>query len=84
MTASISSLVIGLFRFSISSCSSFCSFWLSRNASISLDCLTCWHIAVHNMFLKSLDFLGVGSDLSFLFHDFINLNLLSLLFNKVY
>uniref|UniRef100_A0A8C0SKD7 Acyl-CoA dehydrogenase family member 9 n=1 Tax=Canis lupus familiaris TaxID=9615 RepID=A0A8C0SKD7_CANLF len=35
MTASISSLVIGLLRFSISSCSSFGSLWLSRNASIS-------------------------------------------------
>ena len=44
-----------------------------------LDCLIYFHIAVHNMFLKSFVFPCVGSDLSFLIHDFINLSLVSLL-----
>ena len=47
-----------------------------------LDCLIYWCIAVHNMFLILFVFPCVGSDLSFLIHDFINLSLLSLLFNK--
>ena len=80
MTASISSLVIA--------CSGFlflpvpvlvvCGF--PEMHPFLLGCLTCWRRAAHNMFLKS--FVGVGSDLSFLIHDFINLSLLSLLFNK--
>ena len=35
-----------------------------------------------NKLKKKLYFLGVGSDLSFLIHDFIKLSLLSLLFSK--
>ena len=57
MTASISSLVTGLFRFSISSYSSFGSLWLSRMHPFLLDCLIYWRRAAHNtLFFNKLIF----------------------------
>ena len=81
MTASIYSLVIGLFRFSISSCSSFGIFGFPEMHPFLLDCILYWHIAAHNKFLKSFVFPWYWCDLFFI-HDFINLSLFSLLFNK--
>ena len=87
MTASISSLLIGLFRFSMSSCCSFVVCGFPGMHPFLLDCLIYWLIAAYNMLLKSfvkknrLYFLGIG-DLSFLSSDFINLSLFSLPFNK--
>ena len=46
---------------------------------VLLDCLVYWRVAAYNKFFKLFYFLGIGGDLSFLIHDFINLSLFSLI-----
>ena len=52
-----------------------CSF--AEMSPFLLVCLIHWRISAHNVFLNRLCFLAVGSDISFLIHDFINFSLLS-------
>jgi len=72
ITASILLLVIGFFRLSISPCFGLGSLHFPGMHPFLPDCLICWHIVAHNMFLK-LYFLGIGHDLSPFIHDLINL-----------
>ena len=65
MTASISPLVISLFRFSISSVAVLVVCGFPEMHTFLLDCLIYWHIAAPNTFLKiiciSLVFVVISS-----------------------
>ena len=60
ITNSISLLVIGLFRLSISSSFSLGRLYVSRNIFISLGCPIFWYLTLHNVLLWFFVFLCIG------------------------
>ena len=81
MTASISLLVVGLFRFSLPG--SVLVIYMSLGMHPFLpDCQICWCIVAHKFSYNCFYFFGVGCDFSSFIHDFIYLGPFSFLLDK--
>ena len=81
-TASISRLVMGLLRFSISSWFSFGKLYFSKNLSISSKLSIFWHRVLIVVFYDPLYFSVVCCDLYIFVSNFVNLVLLPLFLNE--